>query len=126
MESRFGAIPSRVTAATLLCVWASFWLPYITGNVTAPLVNPIWSLAFGALPSMASLAASSQLVLFVALISPAIVIALLALLLFTISGTANSAIHFSLWISILVIIPLEVAFSWSWFARVAIYRYFAM
>lgn len=119
-------ISSGVSAATLLAVGLTFFLPYMTGWTGVPLANSIWSLVFALLPTTIGLLGLDWLVGLSALLSPLIILALIAFSLAHSSQKINKAGHIAIWLSFLAIAPMETTFTWSWLEPFSIHRYFMM
>lgn len=119
-------ISSGVSAATLLTVGLTVFLPYMTGWTGMPLANPIWSSVFGLFPTAIGLLGLDWLVVLSALLSPLIILALIAFLLAHSSQKISTAGHIAIWLSLLAIAPMETTFNWSWLWPFSIHRYFMM
>jgi hypothetical protein len=120
------AFTSRTSAATVMGVVLTFWLPFLPAPTGTALVNPLWAVLFGIVPALVSGMGFSSVTLLAALAWPFIVTMLAVALLIMAAGRASRVAHVLIWLSFAAITPDSFAHDFEVYRSTAIYRFLSM
>ena len=117
---------SRTSAASLVGVALTFWLPYLTFATGTPLVNPFWATVFGVTPALIRALGLPSLAFFAALAWPLVIVGLVGVLLLARAKNVSRAAHILLWCSLGVVLPTAAADNMEIYRSLTVYRFLSM
>ena len=120
------AFSSRTSAATIVALGLTFWLPYLTSATGSSLVNPLWAVVFGVLPSLLAPMKSLPLTFFAVFAAPVLVMLGVGAIVVSATPKISRAVHIVLWISLASIVPMNFAMQSETFRSVSVYRFMSM